>query len=148
MHFPARLPLFLPSLARRYDVTTQSRSREFAATQVNGDRQCEGDSGRRIYKLGRRQRRTRNTIEKWWGTAWMYMQGGEGKFSSHRARAWAFTLTPKEYPRLRIRAAPGFSVLVLGFQPRLLGNRTVTSRTDVTTDTTARATPDQSSTWG
>lgn len=74
---------------------------------------------------------------------------GEGKFSSHCARAWALTLTPKEQPpRLRIRAAPGFSVLVLGFQPRLLGNRTVTSRTDVTTDTTARATPDQSSTRG
>jgi len=38
------------------------------------------------------------------------------------------TLTPA---RLRIHAAPGFSVL--GFQPRLLGNHTVTSRTDVTT---------------
>jgi len=53
-----------------------------------------------------------------------------GKFSSLCARAWALSLSP---PRSRIRAAPGFSVLVLGFQPRLLGNRIVTSRTDVTT---------------
>lgn len=102
---------------------------------VNGDQRCEGGSGRRIHKLGRRQRGTRNTVEKWWGTVWVYMQGErrEGKFSSHCARAWALTLTPEEYPRLRIRAAPGFSVLVLGFQPRLLGDRTMTSRTDVTT---------------
>lgn len=52
---------------------------------------------------------------------------------------------PEECPRICI-CSPGFSML--GFHLQLLGDRTVTSRTDVTTVHHRAHYPDQSSTWG
>lgn len=99
---------------------------------MNGDRRYEGWFGETDLQTGATTEKDAQHHREMVGNGVGVCAGG-GKFSSHCARAWALTLTPEEHPRLRICAAPGFSVLVLGFQPRLLGNRTVTSRTDVTT---------------
>lgn len=98
---------------------------------VNRGRWCEGGSGRRIHKLGRRQRRTRNTIEKWWGT----VQEGKGVSLARTVPGHGPSLSPPKdtrdcvYVQLQVSACSCW----MGFQPRLLGNRSVTSRTDVTT---------------
>lgn len=102
----------------------QKKGREKGRKEERINR-AERDRNEEIHKLGRRQRRTCGaTSSRWWGTYRVCVRGV----------SLARTLCPGTVPLtppvrlLRYTCSPGFSVPVLGFQPRLLGDRTVTSR--------------------